>query len=169
MDSSYDPDKDPREWFKRVHSFYEGAKRLSYLLYAAPKAEKRPELFEAYSVLIALAVEAFIKCLYVIQLAKRPSGDNLLQLYNSLRKEDKTEIKNNYDAIASKSDRLKKMHTYNPDVPLDLISVLERTHNAFVHYRYPSKGKSGAYGLQELASALKQHISKLWPASHMRF
>jgi hypothetical protein len=119
--------------------------------------------------LIALAVEAFIKCLYVIQLDKRPGSHNLLQLYNSLSKEDKTEIKKNYDAIAAKSDRLGAMHFYHPDIPLDLNSVLERTHNAFVHYRYPSKGKSGAYGLQELASALKQHISKLWPTSHMRF
>jgi hypothetical protein len=126
MNSSYDPDKDPREWFQRAHSFYKGAKRLSYPLYDAPATEKCPDLFEAYSVLIALAVEAFIKCLYVIQLDKRPSGHNLLQLYNSLPKEDKTEIKKNYDAIAAKSDRLGAMRFYHPDIPLDLNSVLER-------------------------------------------
>ena len=114
MDGSYDPDKDPREWFQRAHSFYEGAETLSYLLYDAPVSVWRPELFEAYSVLIALAVEAFIKCLYVIQLDKRPGGHNLLTLYNSLPKEDKREVEKNYDVVAATSDLLAKMRFYHP-------------------------------------------------------
>ncbi|MED0688046.1 hypothetical protein [Anoxybacillus ayderensis] len=109
---------------------------------------------------LALAIELYLKCNYVLDRGKRPpNSHDLYNLYTGLNQESRNLINVLYEKFLEIDPAVKVMKEQMPEVDLKIESVLRQMNKAFVNWRYNHEGNfTSVPSPGPLVQALKARI-----------
>lgn len=161
------PINDPRQIFRIGEWFYLASSTLG------ERVPKTRVLFLPAIVMIAFALELYLKCLIAIETeATPPSGHNLRRLFNKLTSKTQDKIRHYFDNPTEQGEInwREKMKNPPPHIPkeafpspYDFDSILDVSADAFVQLRYVFERKKAGWNAHYIVKCTRQVIVEIHP------
>jgi hypothetical protein len=148
----------------------EGYSKAGLLLMKYAGRANDSTVLHSLMVLKGLAVEGYLKCLYVLDHQKSYTGDDLQKLYEALGKSSQELIETYFEELKENSDFIKLAHSQyremsGQDIHMDIDHVLGEWSQAFGKRRFffDPLHKVSFLAFQEIRGALRRRLLELHP------
>jgi hypothetical protein len=162
---------DPDQVFNIASHFAESAALLhratTQVLSGPERTVQLPFLIPAI-VCSAFSVELFMKCLIMVEKGDPPWKHSLRLLYSQLSHASRAAIARRFGGLMQAYPIDQAMRAQAPQVSFAIDDVLNLVDKVFEQFRYPYAYQGeirGAYGLGELAQAVRERIVELRSAA----
>ncbi|MDB6125774.1 MAG: hypothetical protein JWQ71_4767 [Pedosphaera sp.] len=150
---------DPRLMYISASNYHKAARVLtSYLGQTHDGSIASPMIMN-----MAFSAEVYLKCIHVIRSGAPPNKIHFLKdLFTTLSKDDKTEIRKYFDELIKSNPNAEAAKKAFPGIDLSLEGQLTMANKAFTEWRYSYENPPSSAGvIGDLLFALRRHILNL--------